>query len=460
MSFVQVPPERADVLIVGGGPAGAVLAARLSGHPDRAVVLVEQHSGPASGTGPALRARPADFAAWVENGLADWSYDDVLPFFRDLENTPTGADAYHGRTGPVPVRQRAEQELGPAHRGFIEAAVALGCKRVSDFNGAGQRGVGGYPVTAVDGVPQDIATLYLTPEVRARPNLTVLHGVTVDRVLFTRTTATGVVTADGSVLRADEVVLSAGAYGSAAILLRSGVGPAEDLAGLGIDVVAALPVGQNLQDHPVFRTTYPLAREHPDDAPLEGALLWTASAEAFRDELDLHILATVQPVGAAGAASGALVLSTALVQPESVGTLRLASRDPRRAPVVDANLLGTASDRRRLLAGVQLAREIATQSGLVHSLRRTPSPGITGLDDDELTRLIVARHTAHGQPASTAPMGDPADAWVIVDAHGAVKGVEALRVIDASIMPGVPSCGTELTTLMIAERMARLGYPG
>ncbi|HWG26672.1 GMC family oxidoreductase [Actinospica sp.] len=466
MSSTRVPPEHADVVVVGGGSAGAVLAARLSEHPDRTVVLMDRQAGPrpparggsTPGAGPAVRARPADFAAWVENGLTDWSYADVLPFFRDLENTPTGEDVYHGRSGPVPVRQRAEEESAPAQRGFVEAAVALGFKRVADFNGAEQRGVGGYPEIAVDGVPQDAATFYLTPEVRARPNLTVLDGVIVDRVLFGRNTATGVVTADGTVLRADEVVLSAGAYGSAAILLRSGVGPAEDLAVLGIDVVAALPVGQNLQDHPVFRDVYPLSREHPDGESVGGALLWTASPEAFRDELDLQVLAAVLPVAAAGAASGAFALSAALVQPESVGTLRLASRDPRRAPVVDGNLLGTVSDRHRLLAGVKLARELAAQSGLAHLLRRTPSPGITGLDDDELTRLIVAGSTAHGRPTSTAPMGDPADAWVVVDARGTVKGLEALRVVDASIVPGVPSCGTELTTIMLAERVARLVY--
>ena len=507
MTTTPPSPEPADVLIVGGGSAGAVLAARLSEQPGRSVVLVEagpayaadefpeslrdasvladpghdwgytSRGGPASpsiptprgkvlggssavNAGAAARARAADFARWSEHGLTDWSYPEVLPFFRVLENTPTGEDAYHGRSGPVPVRQLGDTDLTPAQLGFVEAGVARGFKRIQDFNGAEQNGVGGHPVNVVDGVRQNTAMVYLTPEVRARPNLTVLGDVTVDRVLFSGSTATGVVTADGSVLRAREVVLSAGTYGSAAILLRSGVGPAEDLAALGIDVLAALPVGRRLQDHPFFHTLYALDPDHLRSRPSIGAFLWTASPEAVGDELDLHIAVANLPAAPMSPTGGAIALSTALVQPESLGTLRLASRDPQQAPLIDANYLGTERDRRRLLAGAKLARELAAQPDLARCLQGELFPGVAGLDDEALLRMIEANLAVYGHPTSTAPMGGPDDRWAVVDSRGAVKGLEALRVVDASIIPRIPSSVPNLTVIMIAERIARLVYGG
>jgi choline dehydrogenase len=240
----------------------------------------------------ALRARAADFAKWRSHGAEGWSFDDVLPAFRMLENTPAGDDAHHGRTGPLPIRQRADGDLTPSLRGFVEAAVALGFKRVHDFNGAEQNGADSYPVDVVDGVRQNVGLVYLTAEVRRRPNLTIRGDVTIDRVLFDGTTATGVLAADGTVYRGREVILSGGTYGSPAILLRSGVGPADELTALGIGVVADLPVGQRLQDQPGYHQAYALAPGYLEMTPAVGSLLWTASREAAGDELDLHVNAT------------------------------------------------------------------------------------------------------------------------------------------------------------------------
>ena len=280
----------------------------------------------------------------------------------------------------------------------MDSAAEPGFRRNDDFNGARQDGTGGYPVNIVDGVRQNSALVYLTPQVRSRPNLTVLGDITIDKVIVEGGTARGVVNAPGTVFRAGEVVLSAGSYGSPAILMRSGVGPAEDLRALGIDVVADLPVRRRLQAHPFFHAEFALAPEHQTLTSAFAAHLWPASSEARAGELDLGIVATHLPDGSFSPTGGAIVRAAAVTRPESRGSVRLASRDPHDAPVIDNNCLATAGDRRRMLEAVRLVRRLASTLPLAGALAAELVPGDAVRSDEELGAAIATGIATYGPP--------------------------------------------------------------
>jgi choline dehydrogenase len=335
--------------------------------------------------------------------------------------------------------------------------VAEGFSRVEDFNGPEPQGVGGYPVNVIDGVRQNTGLVYLTEEVRNRPNLKISGDVLIDRVLFEQGRAVGVATASGAEIRAGEVILCAGSYGSPAILLRSGVGPAADLAELGIGVVVDLPVGQHLQDQPFYYNGYALKPEALDMRPAVGALLWRQSSEARGDELDTHIAVTHLLPPEYSPTGGAITLSVAVVKPDSRGTLTLRSRDPREQPEIDCNFLAEERDARRMLEGVRLARRIGRNPALAGFIELEIMPG-DAIGDDDLAGVIASNLASYGHPTATAPMGGAEDPWAVVNSRGAVKGIDGLRVIDASIIPVVPSVAINPTTIMIAERIAKSVY--
>jgi choline dehydrogenase len=374
-----------------------------------------------------------------------------------MENTPDGDDAGRGRTGPFPIRQQRYGDLTASLRGFIDATVAEGFERVEDFNGRDPRGVGASPVNVIDGVRQNTGFVYLPEEVRNRPNLKISGDVLVDRVRFDGRRAAGVVTASGGEIAAADLILCGGSYGSPAILLRSGIGPAVDLARLGIEIVADLPVGQRLHDQPFYYNAYALKTDWLDMRPAVGALLWTASSEAHGDELDLHIAVTHLMPTQYSPTGGSIALSVAVVKPDSRGTVTLRSRDPREPPEIDCNFLAEDRDARRMLEGVKLARRIGRNPALAQFLELEILPG-DAVGDDRLADAIASNLASYGHPTATAPMGGEQDPWAVVDSLGAVRGIDALRVVDASIIPDVPSVAINPTTIMIAERIARAAY--
>jgi choline dehydrogenase len=391
-----------------------------------------------------VRGTPADFAGWAAAGNDLWSWDAVLPAFRRLEDDrDLGDRPEHGSGGPVPVQRPTGGS--PVVDAFAEATAALGFPAEPDKNAGGEPGWGPIPMNVVDGLRVDVGTAYLG----ARPAVTVRAGVRVRQVVVEHGRAVGVRTDEG-IVRAGEVVLSAGAVGSPHLLLLSGIGPADVLRESGIDVVADVPgVGAEASDHPDVYLPWTPSRLLPaPGGPLHSAL----------NTDDLELQPWLLPFSAVGLGAGDdLLLRVALQREESRGRLLFDPRDPTALPCIEQRYLTEGADRRRMRAGVRLAVDLLRSPAVAPLVAHRGGPADDVLaDDGALDRWLRAALGTAVHLSGTARMGPDGDPGAVVDQRLRVRGVPGLRVVDTSVMPRVPSRGPAATAVMIGERAAEL----
>jgi choline dehydrogenase-like flavoprotein len=427
-----------------------------------------------------VRGRPLDYDSWAAQGAPGWSYADVLPYFIRSEDNVRGASEYHGAGGPLRVSEQRSPR--PLNRRLLAATEAAGIPRIADYNGPEQDGVSMFQVTQQNGRRFSAADAYLHPA-SGRPNLDVRTGVTVLGLELDGARAVGVRVRKGrsgvEVVRAErEVLLSAGAIGSPQLLLLSGIGEPQELRAAGIEVRHELPgVGRNLQDHPFVTLIW----EVSDRDTLYGAERPKALAEwllrksgklsstvaevvAFTRtrgglpaaDVQFHMgAAYFEDHGAESYDGHCMVIAPVLVSPRARGQVWLASADPTAKPRILTNTLSEPEDLESMIAGMQLAREIAAHEPLREVVVEELKPGAATLDRAELEADLRRRLMLIYHPVGTARMSDTHE-LAVVDSQLRVHGLEGLRVIDASVMPTIVGGNTNAPTIMIAERAADL----
>ncbi|MFA7416742.1 MAG: GMC family oxidoreductase N-terminal domain-containing protein [Rhizobium sp.] len=432
----------------------------------------------------AIRGQAEDYDDWARYGGDQWSYRNVLPYFRKSESFRGSANPdYHGKHGPIsvdPIRERH-----PLIDAFIASATQLGIPANDDFNGPSQEGAGYYSLTTRNGLRSSAAVGYLRPALR-RANLEILTDTLVTRVRFEGRRAQGIeYTQGGRKMSMDArrgVILSAGAVHTPHLLMLSGIGPAQHLKEHGIEVLADISgVGSNLQDHLQLRLIYRcnkpittnddlnsltgkvkiglqwlLTRTGPLAVGInQGGLFAKVMPNAARPDVQFHV-ATLSADMAGGKVHpfSGFTMSVCQLRPESRGAIRLASADPTMQPLIHANYLDSDLDRQVAAAGVRLARRIASIGPLHQLVAREELPGETVESDEGILDFARQHGATIFHPTSTCRMGQDSDEGAVVDPDLRVRGFDGLWIADCSVMPNIVSGNTNLPAIMIGERLS------
>jgi choline dehydrogenase len=498
-----------DVIIVGGGPAGCVLAARLTEDPGCSVLLIE--AGPDYGSQTAgwpedmldpvglradthswgyfhladragrrlqlprarviggsstvngamwIRGSAADYDDWAARGNPGWDTASLMPAFRKVESDPIGGPL-HGHDGPVTIIRAAPDERSPLDLAFLETAQELGFEYVKDINGSEAQSpcAGETPKNLTGASRQNSALSYLALA-RGRPNLEIVPDVLVDRLLLERRVVRGVRAADGREFSGREVVLCCGAYGSPAVLLRSGLGPAQELRDLGIEPLVDLPgVGRNLMDHPQIArqsglTSFIIRPEHaPDRMTFINTMLKARSSQSAT-EIDLHLYPGEAYDERAG--GWTLAFGVSLQFARSLGTVRLTSSDPEAELAIDHNYFADPRDLEAICDGYELMQRIVDTPPLRGKLEGPLRAGLHLHDREALRKVIRAEVGTTYHPSSSCRMGPARDPLAVVDSRCRVRGLAGLRVVDASVFPFGPRANLHFTVCAVAERACEL----
>jgi choline dehydrogenase len=407
-----------------------------------------------------IRGHASDYDNWAYNGCPGWSYQDVLPYFQKLEQQEDDTSPWAGKDGPLYVANARFHEPNPTSAAFIEACRELGYPITEDFNGPHMEGAGWHHVNIKAGKRHSAAVAYLNP-VLSRSNLTLSTSSQATRLLFDGKRCVGVeYSQQGEVKVAyakREVIVCAGAMESPKLLLLSGIGSPSQLKAFGIPLLAEVPgVGENFHNHVlvgvISETTRPVPPPHQNLS--ESALFCKSEPGWASPDLQIGFVHVPFDIITGQAHPNAISILPGVVRPLSRGWIRLASKNPLDKPLVNPNYLSAEVDRERLVQGIKIARQIFGTRAFSSWIKQELMPGPTVHTDEQLNDFVRKHADSYHHQAGSCKMG--MDDMAVVDPQLRVNGVEGLRVVDASVMPAVPSGNCHAGILMIAEKAADL----